>query len=70
MQSKLSTLPSGEFPNFSYVVAGEINNTITDILERHSVILEGLLYSEKEPTWDNFIAPLDEFEDYFEQIYC
>ena len=69
MQSKLSTLPRGEFPNFSYVVAGEINNTITDILERHSVILEGLLYSEKEPTWDNFIAPLDEFEDYFEQIW-
>jgi oligopeptidase A len=69
MQTDLLSLPKAKFPDFSCVKAEDINPVINTLLKQHAELLESLLEMNEIPTWDNFIAPLDELEDYFEQIW-
>lgn len=69
MQTRLANLPNSLFPDFSAVVAKDINPVVEHILQQHAKLLHELLQSDETPNWSNFIAPLDDLEDCFEQIW-
>ena len=69
MQPNLATLPKADFHDFNLVKAEDISSVIDDLLQKHDELLQKVLQDKSEPKWSNFMEPLDELEDYFEQIW-
>lgn len=66
---KLLDLPKADFPNFKLVTTSQIATTVDTMLRRLHEIIFTLLESNEEPTWQNFMSPIDEIDDYFSQIW-
>lgn len=57
------------FPNFLAMKPTEVLPVVEQYLAENTALLQTLVASAEEPTWDNFMAPLDEAHDRFEKVW-
>jgi len=69
MEPALYRIASNTFPDFSVMKAAEVLPVVEQYLTENGALLQTLLANTEEPTWDNFMAPLDEADDRFEKVW-
>ncbi|MDB6096388.1 MAG: oligopeptidase [Francisellaceae bacterium] len=57
------------FPLYSKIKAEHINPAISNLIESSKNQIDHLIKSDQKPTWDNFVAPLEEIDNQLSYVW-